>query len=201
MNARGLTPPAPVTPYHPIPLIPSTLPPDLKDARPQELIARVAAEQIGVRETSSNQGPGISKFWDATTYPEGDENREPWCSAFASWCVQEADRRSPLLKLTVPPTFPAVSQWLPWANRWEVEAKVFQSPTGSPPPLAGDIVIFLPHFSHVGIVESYADGVVTTIEGNTNDAGDRDGGAVLRKRRLLSICGSFIRMAALGVPA
>lgn len=167
--------------------------------RPQELIARVAAEQIGVRETSPNQGPGIPKFWDATSYPQGDENREPWCSAFVSWCIQEADRREPLLKFTVPPTFPAVSQWLPWANRWEVDAEVFRPDDKTRKPLPGDIVIFLPHFSHIGIVESFDTTSVITIEGNTNAAGDREGGAVLRKRRPLSICGSFIRLPALGI--
>ena len=36
---------------------------------------------------------------------------------------------------------------------------------------------------HIGIVESAKDGIINTIEGNTNDAGGREGIEVARKRR------------------
>jgi hypothetical protein len=58
---------------------------------------------------------------------------------------------------------------------------------------AGDIVIF--KFSHIGIAISAPDkaGNVSTIEGNTDGKGSREGGAVLRKVRNVSSIRSRIR--------
>lgn len=168
--------------------------------KPQGLIADVAAEQIGVHETSPNQGPGIEKYWAATTYPDGMQDRQPWCSAFASWCVQEADRRSEQLRFPIPPRWPAVAQWLDWARDPAVGALVFKPFDSLHFPSKGDIVIYLPRVSHVGIVESFDGRQVTTIEGNTNDTGGRDGVAVLRKERALAFCGCFIRLPAAATP-
>lgn len=59
---------------------------------------------------------------------------------------------------------------------------------------AGDIVIFT--FSHIGLAISEPDefGYVTTIEGNTDGQGSREGGAVLIKKRKLSSIRSRIRV-------
>jgi hypothetical protein len=59
---------------------------------------------------------------------------------------------------------------------------------------AGDIVIFT--FSHIGIATSGPDndGYVSTIEGNTDGSGSREGGAVLAKKRKLSQIRSIIRL-------
>lgn len=166
---------------------------------PQAIIAVVAAEQIGTHETSENQGPGLEKYWAATSYPEGMQDRQPWCSAFASWCVQEADRRSDLLDFPHPPRFPAVSQWPEWAR--ENGCIIFKPRDGLNFPQAGDIVSYIPHFSHIGIVESFDGRNITTIEGNTNDDGGRDGVAVLRKVRSVDLAGCFIRLPAKAVAA
>jgi hypothetical protein len=69
-------------------------------------------------------------------------------------------------------------------------------------PLPGDLVVFQPHFSHIGIVTAIgtahgtppALGYISPIEGNTNGAGEREGVAVCAKLRPLSLCGSFIRL-------
>lgn len=164
---------------------------------PRAIIAGVASEYIGTREESRNRGPHLEEFWKATSYQDGAKNREPWCSAFATFCVREADRRSPELNLRVPPTFPAVAQWLPWAKRSDTGCLVFTPrdvSAGKYRPEAGDIVVFLPRLSHVGIVESFDGETVHTIEGNTNEAGSRDGDGVFLKRRDISFCGSFIRV-------
>ena len=165
---------------------------------PRRIIAEVAREYLGLRETSKNQGPHFAEFWRATNYPSGWKNREPWCSAFASFCVQEADRRSEKLELRKAPVFPAVAQWLPWARLPDVGCRVFRSNevTADLKPEAGDIVIFLPKLSHIGIVSEDYDGsgLVKTIEGNTNAAGSREGDGVFEKSRPLDFCGSFIRL-------
>ena len=173
---------------------------------PQRIIAEVAREFIGVHETSTNRGPHFEEFWAATTYPTGAVDRQPWCSAFASFCVHEADRRSPEIHLRVPPKFPAVAQWLPWAKDDANGCLVFTPEhvgLGKFKPQAGDIVVFLPHLSHVGIVgEDYqGNGLVATIEGNTNAAGSREGDGVFAKARSLNFCGSFIRIPVVAAKA
>jgi hypothetical protein len=168
--------------------------------RPQELIAQVAAGELGIHETSTNRGPGIEKYWLATTYPTGMQNREPWCSAFASWCVQEADRQSEELYFVTPPRFPAVAQWLPWARAIQAEViPVSQYDRARP----GDIIIFRPHFSHVGIIERISSGWIHTIEGNTDDSGSREGREVARRQREARryLRGSIISLPAYALPA
>ena len=51
-------------------------------------------------------------------------------------------------------------------------------------------------FSHIGIAVKDIDssGYVTTIEGNTNGAGSREGGSVLEKKRHVSKIRSRIRI-------
>ncbi len=173
---------------------------------PRAIIADVAREYIGLRETSKNRGPHLEEFWKATGYPDGAQNREPWCSAFAAFCVAEGDRRSPALKLRKPPAFSAVKDWIPWANKPESGCVVFTSDKvqlDRYKPEAGDIVVFLPKLSHIGIVaEGYrGNGMVGTIEGNTNEAGGREGDGVFRKVRALSFCGTFIRLPAVPIAA
>jgi hypothetical protein len=164
-------------------------------SNPRAIIADVAAKHIGLRETTPNRFAGIDTFWAATNYPDGGKNREPWCSAFASYCVQEADRQSAEIRLRVPPRFAAVRDWLPWARA--AGCIIFSNTSATYMPERGDIVIFLPRLSHIGIVAGFA-GLngrsVCTIEGNTNEDGSREGDGCYVKRRSLSFCGSFIRI-------
>jgi hypothetical protein len=57
----------------------------------------------------------------------------------------------------------------------------------------GDILVFT--FSHIGIAvgDIGKDGIVQTIEGNTNAEGSREGDGVYRKRRHASKIRSVIR--------
>jgi hypothetical protein len=57
----------------------------------------------------------------------------------------------------------------------------------------GDIVVFT--FSHIGIAvgDIGKDGIVQTVEGNTNSDGAREGDGVYRKRRHVSKIRSVIR--------
>lgn len=65
-------------------------------------------------------------------------------------------------------------------------------------PEAGDVVSFLPHLSHIGVVaeDGVSGGFVHTIEGNTNDAGSHEGDCVAAKTRALTFCGEFYRIPA-----
>jgi len=160
--------------------------------RPGMTLVEIARTQLGVRETSRNRGPELVKFWDATNYQDGDENREPWCAAFVCWVVMMAGRTDARLKIhpLKRPQSAAVKQWVPTALRlgW----KVFGPRDGMLFPAPGDIVVFT--HSHIGIVEDFTGHTVKTIEGNTNDEGSREGFEVARRNRELSECRSFIRI-------
>lgn len=56
-------------------------------------------------------------------------------------------------------------------------------------PRPGDVFSLyyknLGRIGHTGIVESWGETYVTTIEGNTNEDGSRDGDGVWRKKRLI----------------
>lgn len=154
---------------------------------PQAIIAQVAESQLGIHETSPNQGPGIGKYWLATTYSNGEEDRQPWCSAFGSWCVREADRRSDLLAFPNPPRFPAVAQWLPWSR--ENGCQIFTFSDLNYVPQAGDLLPLLPHLSHFAIIvkDGWQMGFkAATVEGNSNNDGSRDGKEVVRHLRARS---------------
>lgn len=163
---------------------------------PRQILVDVAASQIGVRETSRNAGPEILKFWQATSYPSGMADRQPWCAAFLAWVVFEGMKREPLLALADKsrPRSAAVAEWVRWAAVPAHGAQVFgpRDPVLRPEP--GDIVMFT--FSHIGVVERLAGGTVHTIEGNTDDAGSREGWKVCRKARKLATCKTFVRLAA-----
>lgn len=98
---------------------------------------------------------------------------------------------SPSFSLTLPPKEASVSRFLGiWAK--SNGCLVFPRNSEFFKPQKGDIVVFT--FSHIGIVESVKDRMITTIEGNTNDAGSREGSAVARKVRVNSIIKCYIRL-------
>lgn len=165
---------------------------------PIALIAEVAREYLGTRETSRNQGPHFAAFWAATNYHVGEENREPWCAAFVCFCVQEAMRRNPAIAMPHPPRFAAVSEWIPWARQPEVGALVF-GPFSDATAAPGDILVF--QFSHIGIVTGRKPGGwISTIEGNTNGEGSREGDGVYEKTRGYSSVRAFIRLPVKAIP-
>jgi len=171
--------------------------------RPQQTIADVALTEVGVHETSNNQGPGIEKYWPATSYPEGYADRAPWCAAFGCWVLREAMHKNPLLALTEDnrPKSAGVADWLIWAKDPTSPARLIyfpDGPSGDNMPMPGDIMPLLPETSHLTIVRSYeaANNLVHTIEGNTNDDGSRNGVECMERVRRFDSRFGFIRIAA-----
>ena len=156
------------------------------------ILVAVATQEIGVTEVNgSNCGPRVNEYKAATWLPA--DKPWPWCAAFVCWCVREAMRIGGVgetAKFKRPRT----------AGAWDLEnwSLAQDASTNTKKPhrndiQAGDIVIF--KFSHVGIATGGIDknGMVPTIEGNTDGAGSREGGAVLRKKRAASSIRSRIR--------
>lgn len=156
-------------------------------------MVRLARADLGIRETEGkNQGPGIAKFWPATNYPEGYENREPYCAAAVCyWVKAAAGTLKPPFEL---PRTATAFGFLAWAEKQagrEVEI-VAKGATFQP----GDIVVF--EFSHVGIVEARCPAgktTVQTIEANTSPTGaGNEGGGVFRRPRPRNLIRGIIRI-------
>lgn len=157
-----------------------------------EAIVDVAAREVGVEEVNgSNCGERVNQYKAATNLPPGES--WPWCAAFVDWCVLQAMGHC---GITETKTFKRPRT----AGAWDLEnwslAQDNTTKTSKPHRgniQLGDIVIFT--FSHVGIAVDFPDseGYVSTIEGNTDSSGSREGGGVFRKRRKLSSIRSSIR--------
>jgi hypothetical protein len=148
----------------------------------------VALSQVGVREQTSNRAPEISKYWTATWYPDGAQNREPWCAAFVCWCVAEAAKKVPV-NFRLPQDPRAFGLDEDWAKHSGL------AKSGSPSARdikTGDIVVF--QFSHVGICVGSNGDSIFTVEGNTNGDGSREGDGVYRKTRSASLIRSAIHL-------
>jgi hypothetical protein len=103
-----------------------------------------------------------------------------WCMAFVYWCVRNSGMVNPLVR-----TGGCLAQW----NKID---KKYRKKT----PMPGDIFI-QDHGKgkgHTGIVEAVQGDKISTIEGNTNDEGSREGYEVCRRVRLISSCVGFIRI-------
>jgi hypothetical protein len=155
-------------------------------------IVKIATREIGVEEVNgSNCGPRVDDYKAATWL--NPKLAWPWCAAFICWVVREAADDAGV-KFT--PKFKRPRT----ASAWGMEdwSLAQDSSTWTKKPhrndiLAGDIVVF--KSSHIGFAISKPDanGYVTTIEGNTDGQGSREGGAVLRKKRHVSKFRSRIR--------
>lgn len=149
-------------------------------------IVKVAESQVGVKETRPNGGKMIAAYQSATWLPVGPW---PWCAAFVCWCIKTAmsDEEYTFIR----PATAGAWDFEKWCKSVDRSA-ILHKPHGGIIK-KGDIVIFT--FSHIGIAVADVDvqGIVQTIEGNTNSDGAREGDGVYRKRRNSSQIRSVIR--------
>lgn len=131
-----------------------------------EQLLDIARSQLGVHEDPPNSNRTPYGKWYGL-------DGQPWCAMFASWCLAKVGIHN--WKHAYTPTGYAM-----FKNAGRLFFK----------PAPGDLVYFdfpgdsVHRISHVGFVESVnRDGTIVTIEGNTNAAGSRTGGNVLRHTR------------------
>ena len=150
------------------------------NAKTRAAVLQIAEWQLGVVEMPTNSNK--VKYNTAYYGREVSGGAYAWCMAVIWWVFREAGFS--LSKTASCTTF---------MNRYKAFAPG-QVVTGSYKP--GDIVFF--DFSgkrkkteHVGIVVGVVGGTVLTIEGNTGTGNDANGGAVMKRRRDISLitCG------------
>jgi hypothetical protein len=142
----------------------------------------IARSQIGCCEQprNSNRGKDIEKYLRSVGLPGGYS----WCMAFVKWCMDQAclqtGRKNPMII-----TGGVLNQWNHIAGGYKFLT-----------PLPGDIFImdFGGGFGHTGIVEQVQQPWLSTIDGNSNDEGSRDGYKVCRRSRKMIQVKGFIRI-------
>ena len=127
--------------------------------------------QLGVRENGNNAGAAVERYLRSIGLGPG----YAWCAAFIHWNLVQCDLK------------PVTSGWAPaWFPQDRVIYKRGLKPLRS--PMAGDVMgLWFPdkgRIAHVGFIDQWSDKTVITVEGNTNEAGSREGDGVYRKRRL-----------------
>lgn len=159
-----------------------------------EDMVKLAQAEIGVSEVDgTNCGERVNEYKSATWLDS--EKGWPWCAGFICWLVREAIKNSSV-DFKRPQTAGAWD-FENWARDQDGKGVDLYKPVTSgnrPYVRAGDIVVF--QFSHIGLAisEENRGGYIQTIEGNTNDAGSREGGSVLEKTRNIANVRSIIRI-------
>lgn len=138
----------------------------------QQKALDIAITQIGVEEAPGhkNTGKQVEKYLAAVGLGPGYS----WCMAFAYWCHQQAAEAMGR-KVLMYRTGGVLEQWRQRKDKYRAIT-----------PQPGDIFIMDmgKGQGHTGIVEKVnEDDTISTIEGNTNDEGSREGYEVCRRRR------------------
>lgn len=159
-----------------------------------EKLVQIASEEIGTKEVgNTNCGPKVNKYKGATTLPP--DQPWPWCAAFVCWVVRESMRvigKSETATFKRPRTASAFN-FINWSLDQDNTTSTVTRCLSKASIKSGDIVVF--KFSHIGIASSACDpdGNFSTIEGNTDKAGSREGGGVYAKTRNVSSVKARIR--------
>lgn len=140
----------------------------------------IAKTQLGVKELPGNRGPKIKEYLKSVDLNEGNS----WCAAFVYWCFQQASRN-----LNVPnPCYKTAGVLNHWNLTKGIKVKM---------PRTGDIFI-LDHgkgLGHTGMVKTVSEDkkTYTTVEGNSNTTGSREGTEVCSNNRKITDALGFIR--------
>lgn len=162
-------------------------------AREASLAERIAAvarsqERAKVKEIRENDGPQVRLYLKVA----GVFSPSPWCAAFLDWCAEQAGADPRKLA-----KFPASTFFL-WD--WAKKNDLLRDPaTGMK---KGDWFVWNnTGGGHCGVVMSKLEnGSFSTIEGNTNDKGSREGVMVMQKLRSLAALKGNKRWAIIRIP-
>lgn len=134
------------------------------------------ASQVGVREaTNRNDGEEVESYLRSVGLGKG----HPWCAAIMYWSFSECGY-----------TFPEKPSFYAWSPNWFPADRVVWIDGRGDQGTSGDALgIYyrnLGRVGHVGMLTKEDGDYFHTIEGNTSDAGSREGHGVYTKKRLKS---------------
>ncbi|WP_374445232.1 CHAP domain-containing protein [Stella sp.] len=149
----GEAPPVPPAPLPGLAMPPTGGSPTARGAL-QAALGELAAGHGEVG--GNNMGPHVARYLGGILAPPAD-----WCAGFVSWCFRNSGHPMPY-----PYSLGARDVLKKLRDRgWGV------APSDADPPQPGDVIVWWRGSpggwkGHVGLVHSYADGIVRTIEGN-----------------------------------
>jgi CHAP domain-containing protein len=156
----------------------------------QELALEVAFSQLGVEEAAGhkNSGKDVEKYLAAVGLGPG----YPWCMAFVYWCYNQAAIELGIANFLIK-TGGVMHQW----NEQQAQRKILLDKVIKNPGIIQPGAVFIMDYGkgtgHTGLVERIHNGLIETIEGNTNDEGSREGYEVCRRTRKLESVKGFIQ--------
>jgi hypothetical protein len=128
--------------------------------------------QIGIRElTGNNDGKSVEAYLTYCNLSKGN----PWCAAFVCWTLGQNQIQNPRSGF-------CPNLFLKKHIVWKRDRKINRTPLYS--DVFGLYFAEKKRIAHVGFIEKWTAQTVTTVEGNTNEAGSREGDGVYRKIRL-----------------
>jgi hypothetical protein len=141
-------------------------------------LLKIAESQLGVREkTGHNDGAQVEAYLSYVHLKKGN----PWCAAFLSWVFYQAGYPKPR------------SGWSP---------DLLPPSRRTTSPLPADVLgIYFPdlqRIAHVGLVLSTHHDWVSSIEGNTNGDGSREGYGVFKRLRHKRFIYAYAKWTASG---
>jgi hypothetical protein len=159
----------------------------------KDAVVAYAQEHVGFKEFPGNQGFKDAAF-DTKMRQVGFENGWAWCALFAElcWSMPTYDGKWKVFQ-SISDNFSA-NAVRTYDNFYKDETGLFRA-FDNKMPEPGDVVIWekrkggIPKktdiwtIGHAGIVESASETEFVSIEGNSNDAGGREGIEVARKTR------------------
>lgn len=155
------------------------------DVAPNALLTeavKVAITQLGVMEEppGSNKGPMVDQYLASVGLPPGLF----WCAAFVYWCFDKAATKTGK-KNTLVKTGHVMTHWNKTTGKKITTLEAVNKPSLIKP---GHIFMMNTGGSsgHTGIIEKVDGGFIHTIEGNSNNAGSRNGIGVFRLQRKIS---------------
>lgn len=142
----------------------------------QQNVVNTYTAEIGVRElTGHNDGVRVVQYLQSAKLTKGN----PWCAAFVCWTYKQVNAHTVISGYS--PT------WFPNSNTIYTRG----SATNRIPDRADVFGIYFSNkgrIAHVGFIDKWppTNSYCITVEGNTNEAGSREGDGVYCKRRLKS---------------
>ena len=131
------------------------------------------SSQVGIREkTGHNDGAEVEQYLRYVRLKRG----QPWCAAFVCWIFGQSGLKNP-----------RIGSCAQLFEQGKVIYKSGREVSGTIPQQADVFFIWYPsknRVAHTGYIDEWGQKWVSTVEGNTNSEGNREGDGVYRKKRL-----------------
>lgn len=137
----------------------------------QNEVRRTYTAELGVRETGFNKGQRVEEYLRAANLKAGNA----WCAAFITWTFKQCN-----IKAVVSGYSP---NWFQSNVVYKRDDNINRNYTATIGDVFGLYFANKKRIAHVGFIDSRQGDYYITVEGNTNEAGSREGDGVYRKRR------------------